>query len=36
MTFGAFADLVICYKIDSGILKPSITDDEEMIPYDLR
>ncbi len=35
MTAGEFFDLVLCYKIENGILKPAVTDDEEMIPYDL-
>lgn len=35
MPYGAFLDLILCNKIELGILKPAIADDEEMIPYDL-
>lgn len=36
MTFGEFYDLFCCYKIEAGVMKLSVTDDEEMFPFDLR
>lgn len=35
MTYGEFIDLVLCYKIEKGVLREAVTDDEEMIPPDL-
>ena len=36
MACGEFHDLLTCYKIEEGVMRPSVTDDEEMFPSDLR
>ncbi len=36
MAYGEFVDLILCDKIASGALIEESTDDEEMIPMDLR